>query len=143
MFRKYIFLCISFMFVANSAHAALLTNIQGSVLVNKGEGFELVEIIIGVQPGDRILVRGNSSADIVYDTGCTVSIAEHQMIVVRHDDNCGSAAAFTGSLKDSLVEQPVEEVDNSGLVIGGLIVAGGTVAVINSGGDKKNKPVSP
>jgi hypothetical protein len=149
MLRKSIIVSLSSLLMISSAQAALLTNVDGTVMVNKGEGFWQVSGITVVNAGDRVLVRGEGGAQIDYGDGCITKVGANQGAVVTSDPRCDEVALFSntetsGSLKDVPGAAPAEAVDDRTLVIGGLIVAGGAAAaIIALSDDDKDKPASP
>jgi hypothetical protein len=64
-----------------AAHATVLTNIQGSVMVDRGSGFQSVSATSPVAAGDRVRAVGGS-ADIVYDDGIVQKVAQSQTVAV-------------------------------------------------------------
>lgn len=148
MLRKLIVVVASTLLMSSNVHAALLANISGTVMVNKGEGFWEVSGPTVVNAGDRILVRGKGGAQIDYGNGCIVKVSANQSLVVSSASACEEKALYTassgGSLKDPPGAIPVESVaDNRVLVVGGLVVAAGAATVIAVGGRDNDKPASP
>lgn len=147
MFRKIFFSAILSSVAAPGAHAAVLKNVSGAVLVNKGDGFWEARGDVAVSSGDRVLVRESGSAQIDYGNGCLVAVAANQSVVVGAD---GCELAFTGSLKDA----PTVSSFNEGasvvpvLIVGG-IVTGSAGAAVASGVDDNDRyarvpaPASP
>ncbi|MFY9643321.1 MAG: hypothetical protein WAK07_20830 [Rhodomicrobium sp.] len=133
MSRKSIPIAISMAVFAWSAQAATLTNVEGAVSINRGNGDQQGAAGVELNPGDRVKA-GKGSADILYANGCSTRVdANHVMVVLATPPACGG-----GGLKDGVVA--VEEP--SSLLIGGLIVAGGAgaaIAIANS----NNHPASP
>jgi hypothetical protein len=107
-----------------SAEAALLSNVQGDVTINRGDGFKPASGGAVVSPGDRIRVA-SGSADIVYENGCAVKVAGGQVVAVQYSGpSCGgSSGGGGGGLKDGVSETPVMLY-----VGGGLLLAGGAAA---------------
>lgn len=142
MLRKPI-IAVAFIFViASGAQAARLTDIEGTVLVNTGEGFREVVGKAVVSAGDRVLVRGKGGARIDYGAGCVTKVQANQTVVIAAEPTC-PAARPTVSLKETA---PVKEVPapppfNDGLaeqrilIVGGLVVVGSAAAAIVSKGE--------
>ncbi|MGO9547579.1 MAG: hypothetical protein ACLPPF_22655 [Rhodomicrobium sp.] len=119
MFRRSISVAVVTMLLTASAQAAHLSNVQGTVLINRGGGFQPVTGDVKVLPGDRIDAR-EGSAFITYDNGCTARVGP-------------------GVVATVLSVPPV--CNGSTLIIGGLVIAGGTgLAIALSQG---NAPASP
>ncbi len=137
MVRKSISIAVITALLASNAEAALLTNVQGTVTVNHGEGF----VPVGpagttalLAPGDRVRA-GTGSADIVYDNGCTVTLGAGQMVAVLY-----AAPDCNGGLKDGAASS--SGLSTSTYLVGGLVVAGGIGAGIALS-QKSSKPASP
>jgi hypothetical protein len=120
MVRKLISSLVIVSLIATGAEAAVLANVQGSVIVNRGDGFQPAQSGASMAPGDRVrVVQG--SAEILYDNGCVVRVGSGQMVAVLHTPpNCKAGS-------------PVSSGANSGessnmtyyYIGGGLLVAGG------------------
>ncbi len=93
MLRKSIVAAASTLFLASSTQAALLTHVEGTVMVNKGEGFWKVARSTMVSAGDRVLVRGKGGAQIDYGDGCIMRVSSNQTIMVKAERVCDSSPA--------------------------------------------------
>jgi hypothetical protein len=111
-----------------AGRAGHLANVQGKVLLNRGQGFQPVRGDVDVSPGDRVRAVGGS-AEIVYWNGTIVPVQNGQMVVVLSNDPAG--AAWLGE-----VPAPI--------LIGGaaLVSIGVGVAVLESQSSTTN-PASP
>ena len=154
MLRTAIIAAASTLLIAASAQAALLRNIDGRVLLNKGDGFWEVFSKTPVTPGDRVLVRGRGSAEIDYGEGCVSKVSANETAIVSQKKNCNRQtpipmpARQMASLKDiGPIALPPTPKDNSpdghAIVIGGLVVAGGLAAAAALDGDEHNKIHTP
>lgn len=133
MVRKSIgFLAIAALTVS-SAQAATLTNIQGAVAVNAGDGYVPVAVPATVVPGDRIRT-GAGSADIVYENGYTVHVPPKHVVLVSA---AAPGSTSGGGLADGEANIGPLTAFASGLIIGGGIAAG----ISQSEGNKD--PASP
>ena len=133
MVRKLISIAIIAGLITTNAEAALLTNIQGSVFLNHGDGFQPAAGGAVIIPGDRVRT-GEGSADIVYDNGCAVKIGPRQMVAVL----VAAPECKGGGLKDAIVE---DGGPSTLLVVGGLLIGGGIaggVVLLT-----QHKPASP
>jgi hypothetical protein len=106
-----------------SAQAAQL-NVEGTVLLNRGDGFQPVPSNIEVKPGDRIrVVQG--SARIVYPNCYAVNLNTDQMAVVLANPPASDCGVFrSGGLKDG-----VAGVDSTTLIVGGGLLIGGGIGL--------------
>lgn len=108
--------------LAVPAMAANLTP-TGGVSVNTGAGFKAVSGPTSVQPGDKVMVAGGSSATITFENGCSITLGEGVKTVPS------APACQTGG------------IDTTHLVVGLGVVGGGIAAgVLLSGKDKKSSP---
>lgn len=67
---------------------AMLTGVQGTVLVSKGDGMSAAVNGQALPAGTRVVATNRSGAVIAYDNGCTVPVGENARTVVRHDASC-------------------------------------------------------
>ncbi len=114
------------------AKAAMLTNIEGTILVNQGNGFKPVVEAALLNPGDRIHAD-NGAAFVVYENNCSEKVGPHQTVLVL-------AEPPVCSLKDGAVASDVSEpavLPGDAIAAGSLLAFGGGVAaaLANSGGD--------
>jgi len=127
--------------------AARLTEVEGNVLVNKGDGFWEVNGATAVSAGDRVLVRGKGAAKIDYGNGCMKKISANQTTVVTSKPVCDPApvaAQKQPAVKAavSLKEAPAMASvgtgvpDNHLAIFGGVMAAAtGAVLLASQGGD--------
>jgi hypothetical protein len=80
-----------------SERAALLSDIGGKVLVNKGEGFVAARSDMVLSSGDRVLVGDESFAVLSYN-GCAVSLDRPAVIVVKGEEVCETGVQGVGVL---------------------------------------------
>jgi hypothetical protein len=152
MFQKLVFAVVSTFVFASGAQAARLTDIEGTVLVNTGEGFQEVIGRTTVSAGDRVLVRGKGGAQIDYGAGCITKVLDNQTVVVALKPTCNATPMPTPRKFASLKEprtapsySPVPPPFNDGqsekriLIVGGLVVVGTAVAAIVTNGDDKDR----
>ena len=58
----------------HAAEPVSLVDVQGSVLVNNGQGFKSVTKPVALRAGDRVLVRQGSTASVDYGAGCRMQL---------------------------------------------------------------------
>ncbi len=130
---------ISAAFIATSAQAATLTNIEGAVTVSQGSGFQQAVAGAEVVPGDRIRTQ-SGSAGILYPNGCAVSVGPKQLVtVLASPPPCPAAGG--GALKDGPVAAAVPP--DGTVLFGGLIIASGIGIGIAVSNNNNNSPASP
>jgi hypothetical protein len=109
--------------------AGHLANVQGKVLLNRGQGFQPVTGDVDVLPGDRVRAV-DGSAEIVYSNGTTVLVQSGQMVVVLSVPPPG--AGWLG------------EVPTPVLIGGGATLVGiGVGVVVLDSHSSKSNPASP
>jgi len=118
-----------FALLSTSAEAAQLADIQGTVLLNRGNGFERVLGSVPLQPGDRVMATGGGSARIVYSPACTTVVSSGTAVIIRSDPPCNGGTVLRS--------------DGSALVIGGLVAGGVAAGVIALSGSGSSGPASP
>ena len=115
MLRKPIAIALIASLAVSGAQAALLTNVQGTVTVNHGYGYEPAGVGGPVGPGDRVHA-GEGSADIVYENGSAVNVGSGQTVIVQ---STTPASAVGSQTPDALT-----------YAAGGMLAAGGVAAAI-------------
>jgi hypothetical protein len=149
MLQKLIAAIVSTSMIVSSAQAARLTEIQGTVLVNTGDGFWEVKGAATVSAGDRVLVRGKGGAHIDYGSGCIVRVSANQTVVVASQPTCKPVVAASAvrkepvSLKDPLAPPPPplnEGISEQHvLIVGGLLLIGTATAAMAAAADGKER----
>ena len=132
--RQILTALIMMSFLAANAHAAQLTNIQGQVFVNRGDGFKQVTGPTQVNPGDRVLAGANGKAQVFYDGSCFNNVGAGQAIIIPQGQPCAPAAEQTATTGG---------IGTTTLVVGGLVVAVGAGVAIAASSRSSKKPVSP
>jgi hypothetical protein len=126
MVRKTISIALIASLAATGAQAALLTNVQGAVTVDRGYGSAPAGSGSVIAPGERVRAR-EGSADIVYDNGCIVKVDPGQtMVVLSPPPACHIASEVATS--------PIY------LAGGAVAIGGGVAAAILL---SQTKPASP
>lgn len=125
MLRKPVLVAFCAYFALSGAQAALLTNVQGAVTVNRGDGYAPAGTGGAVGAGVRVHA-GEGSADIVYENGCKVKVDSGETVVVLSGPPACSGVTQTSA--------------SWTYAAGALAVGGGVAALVISQG---NKPASP
>lgn len=79
---------LSLMLGITPAHAALLQDVTGNVVVNRGEGFEPVKGSVELAPGDQVVVGPGGTATLSYGGGCNVPIGVETVAAVAATAPC-------------------------------------------------------
>ena len=131
---------IAALFATNAA-AVTLSNVEGTVSVNQGSGFQPASIGTTLSSGDRVRASASGSANIVYDNGCSTRVAPSQVAVVL----ATPPACQGGSLKDGGAAFAPAGIGTDTLLVGGLVVGAGVgIAVaLSNNNSNTNYQVSP
>jgi hypothetical protein len=141
---------------AGTAHATMLTTVQGGVLVNQGDGFKAVKGALSLKVGDAVMVQLGGSAQIVFADGCQYSAAPGSATAITAQSPCAARASFPKP-SFSGVNDPQDPREappaaasaapfaiSPGLaVLGGLAVVGAGVAIANSSRGSNRRSASP
>jgi hypothetical protein len=125
MIRRLISIAAAAALMTVSVQAAVLTNVQGIVSVNHGNGYIPAVTGAGIAPGDRVRA-GEGSAEIAYENGYVQRIGPGETGVVL----TSPPEADNRSNRDLLF-----------LIGAELFIAGGTAAAVATGGGEL--PSSP
>jgi hypothetical protein len=116
------------------AHAAVVANVTGTVLISKGSGFDVVAGDTELAPGGRVLVQPGSVAMITYPSGCAVRVGAG-IWQVQPMAPCAQGTHeldFSGRMNDGILSggglPPPPDYTrgvDAGLLIGGGVVAFG------------------
>jgi hypothetical protein len=144
MLRK-LTVAVSALVIASGAQAARLTEVNGTVLVNAGEGFREASGKTSVSPGDRVLIRGKGAAQIDYGAGCIERVLANQTVIVASKPICNSTPATPmrnpAAVKQASIPFNHGLEDQSIFIVGGLIVVSSAAAAIAANGND-NKALS-
>ncbi|MBL8894051.1 MAG: hypothetical protein JNJ53_05580 [Rhizobiales bacterium] len=112
-----------------------ISEMQGKVLVNAGNGYAPVPDMALLNEGDTVMVGDDSSAIIVYiDSKCRVRLPAHTVTTISLPDPCKSAAIPPPS-GASLASQPLVWVG-----LGALVFAGGIAYLIANHDNEEGNP---
>lgn len=73
-------------------HAATVRAVQGQVLVNSGQGYRLVDGSIQLGPGATVVANPGALAQVVYPSGCTVTVQPGSVYLIASEEPCPSLA---------------------------------------------------
>jgi hypothetical protein len=153
-FRNAARVCVSIAAItamfASSVEAVTLSNAEGAVYVNHGDGFQPAGAGTALSSGDRVRVGSGGSVNIVYENGCSTRVGSSQVtVVLATPPSCQGARLKDGGLVvgagvgigDGLKDGPTGFGTDT-LIAGGLVVGAGVgIAVAVSNND--NNSVSP
>lgn len=119
--------------------AATLQDLNGKVLMNKGNGLVSGKSGAALVDGDRIVTLDKSGARIVFPDGCSVDLEENMIFVINAELGCKA-------LPVASTPPPVPAAGLTtaqGLLIGAVVVGGGAIIISNgSSNSNDNRPVS-
>ena len=133
---------------AQAEGVAQLTGLTGTVLVNAGEGFIAAGGAdpIMLKPGDRVLLKEDSTATVTY-AECSFALAKPALFTVSKTAPCAKAGegvniipanAGTQNNDDTAGGFPLE----AGLVAGAAVIAGAAIFLLDDD-DNDNNAVTP
>jgi hypothetical protein len=121
------------LFAGSSVHAAMLSDVQGEVLVNSGSGFHAVSGPTTLGLGSTIMVKAGGAAQIAYGDGCIMPATAGGMTLIGATSPCAVAKAnmpkpyYNGA-------KPDEKPDTSPIVTGATPPVEGVVGAAGAGG---------
>jgi hypothetical protein len=122
--------CVS---LSTSAIAAALGAVQGTVMVNRGGGYQPVYGPTELSPGDVVVVNPGGSAQISYSDGCNVPVEVGGVVTVGAQSPCATQATGLGG----------PGLGSPGIFALGVGVAAGTVGIFLATANDKDKSASP
>ena len=135
-------LCIGFAYAQDPANVAKVTEANGKVLVNKGNGLVSTKAGAPLGDGDRIVTLDKSNARVIFSDGGELVLEENKILVI--DMKLGSKAAVLASEPAAGAVAAGGSLP-AGLWIGGIAVAGGALLVganSNNNNNPDNRPIS-
>lgn len=147
---------------ATGAFGATLKVIQGEALVRRDSGYKAVKGVSDLAPGDTVLAKAGSSAEVTFSDGCTVYLGMGMIFDVPSDPPCGKASSTSGSPFDSpsdsgavgtqdwsaatqtAVASGASQVNLMPYLLGATAIGGAAAgAIALSGGGGGGRPASP
>ena len=134
-------LCIGLAYAQDPANFAKVTEANGKVLVNKGDGLVSTKAGTELVDGDRVVTLDKSNAKVMFADGCELVLEENKILVI--DMNLGCKAAVLASAPGA-----VATGGSTGLWIGAAVAGGALLAGAGGGGgggsdNSDNRPISP
>ena len=116
--------------------AATVDSIQGSVSINRGDGYQRVSAPTQITAGDLIMASPEGSAELVYYDDCRVTVQPGAVMTIAREPPCATSAMMrlgAGSLKDTppvFIDEAPDFSLGRKILVGGLIVGGIVAAVL-------------
>ena len=132
-------LCIGLAYAQDPAEVAKVTEANGKVLVNKGNGLVSTKAGAALVNGDRIVTLDKSNARVLFSDGCELVLEENKILVIDLKQGCKAAV---------LASEPVPGAVAAGgsiaagLWIGGIAGAGGALLIGANRNNPDNRPIS-
>lgn len=101
--------------------AATVTVVQGQVLINRGQGYRLVEGSTEANPGDMVVVNPGGLAQIAYPDGCSIQLQPGSIVAIGQPSPCQAQQEQAGQAAG---------VSGTAIAIGAVVVGGGVAAAV-------------
>ncbi len=125
--RLGLFFLFGFPLVATPCLAATFQPAHGEVLINHGQGYQLVTGPIELNPGDAVMVNPNGTATIVYDGGCSVPVQPGAIATIAPQPPCGSP--LSPEAAQAVDQAPPPHSDSTAFALGATGVGLGAVGL--------------
>jgi len=128
-----------------ATQAAMLQEIKGVVLVDRGGGFDITDGPTQLNPGDSVIANPGGGAEVIYPDGCTVPVQPGAVIAAQKKSPCSKE----GAEPEVAEKNEAGQVDAGGgfnttsLLIGGAVVGLGAGAAVLLTADDNEAPASP
>jgi hypothetical protein len=111
---------------AQSTGAATLQDLNGKVLVNKGNGLVSGKSGTALMDGDRVVTLDKSGARIVFADGCAVTLEENKIFLISTELGCKALpVASTAAPAAGLTTGQMALIGAGVLGLGAALAAGG------------------
>ena len=108
-------------------------SLGGTVRINQGKGFAVLQGTTAVKPGDTIMADPKGKGRLVYSDGCTINVKPGALVTVAEVSPCSlTAQANDPDRRDAGVVPAIDP--STGLLIAGGVAAAGTGAALALGG---------
>lgn len=123
--------------VEAASPVAQLTNVEGKVYVNKGNGFTPVKGTVELSKGDRVMVGEKGAASVgYYLAGCDVMLASSSMMTISEKAPCKGGSTMS---TQGLVFGESSGIGSLVPIVGVATMAGlGTMVATDNNRDNNN-----
>lgn len=124
---------------AQGTGAATLQDLNGKVLMNKGDGLVSGRAGTALMDGDRIVTLDKSGAKIIFPDGCGVTLEENMIFVINSQLGCKAAPVASNQPPAPGLTTPTQ-----GMILGTAYVGGGALignSIFNNN-RHDNRPIS-
>jgi len=110
-----------------ATQAAMLQEIQGVVLVDRGGGFDITDGPTQLNPGDSVIANPGGGAEVIYPDGCTVPVRPGAIVAAHKKSPCSKEATNQEGAEGG---EGGGALDATTLLVGGAAVGLGVGAAI-------------
>lgn len=121
-------------FAQKDSEVATLKDLDGKVLVNKGEGLKSASSGQTLTDGNRVVTLDKSGVRIVFNDGCDVRLKENEIFVI--DEKLGCKALVTSSAAAT-------GLTTGQVAIIAAVVGGGAIVIGNGSNNNNNNDRRP
>ena len=136
--------------LGSAACAATLQPTGGNVLINHGAGFEHVIGPTNAGVGDLAMVSPGGSAQVVYDSQCTVPVKAGQVVTIAAKAPCQAAKTAVPDFEGTRMSAGASNYgaysyddDTAAWVVGAAAIGGGVAVGISVNELLNDKGASP
>jgi hypothetical protein len=141
--------------VSSASYAATVKALKGRVLLDRGEGYKLIDRKADARPGDKVIVNPGSMAQIVYPDGCSVDVVRPAVVPIEPQSPCQTQRAWEPTVTTAPPQAPPPAdvpaapppndpggLSGTTMILGGVAVGAGIAGAIILI-DQNDKPASP
>lgn len=132
---------------AQSASLPRLAGLQGAMLVDHGDGFVRADSSTILRGGDRVTAARGGLVRIAYRDGCTVTVNSRSMATIDSVSPCAGGGAprvvKAAYATEGDTGGGVMGLDTTGMIIGGIAVAGLVAIIVTAANDDNNNSNNP
>jgi hypothetical protein len=88
--------------LCSAASAATVDSIKGRILLNRGDGFQVLAAPTMANSGDKVMANPGGSAKLRYADGCVIDIRPGTVVSVGEKSPC--TAPYLGGLEGPVVQ---------------------------------------
>ena len=90
------------MLLCSAASAATVDSIEGRILLNRGDGFQVLAAPTTANPGDKVMASAGGNAKLRYADGCVIDIRPGAVVSIGEKSPC--TAPYLGGLEGPVVQ---------------------------------------
>ena len=86
------------MFLCSASFAATVDSLEGQILLNRGDGFQVLTAPTTANPGDKVMASADGNAKLRYADGCVIDIRPGAVVSVGEKSPC--TAPYLGGFEE-------------------------------------------